>query len=131
MKTYIGTKQVMAEPMNELVAVEKGYARPNEDNHEWQQGYHVRYTNPDGSTYDSWSPRDVFEATYKCAETPIDRVKIEYDELEERMRKLLAFMETEKYKSLDKAHRFLLSAQCDAMDSYLSTLEVRMKLMSK
>ena len=27
MKTYIGTKQVKAEPMDELAAVEKGYAR--------------------------------------------------------------------------------------------------------
>lgn len=36
MKTYIGTKQVKAEPMNELAAVEKGYARKNEDNHEWR-----------------------------------------------------------------------------------------------
>lgn len=33
MKTYIGTKQVKAEPMDELAAVEKGYARKNEDNH--------------------------------------------------------------------------------------------------
>lgn len=40
MKTYIGTKQVKAEPMNELAAVEKGYARKNEDNHEWREGYH-------------------------------------------------------------------------------------------
>ena len=56
MKTYIGTKQVRAEPMDELAAVEKGYARKNEDNHEWRQGYHVQYANPDGSTYDSWSP---------------------------------------------------------------------------
>lgn len=53
MKSYIGTKQVMAEPMDELAAVEKGFARKNEDNHEWRQGYHVQYTNPDGSTYDS------------------------------------------------------------------------------
>lgn len=37
MKTYIGTKQVKAEPMNELAAVEKGYARKNEDNHEWRK----------------------------------------------------------------------------------------------
>ena len=56
MKTYIGTKQVKAEPMDELAAVEKGYARKNEDSHEWRQGYHVQYANPDGSTYDSWSP---------------------------------------------------------------------------
>ena len=131
MKTYIGTKQVMAEPMNELTAVEKGYARPNEDNHEWRQGYHVQYTNPDGSTYDSWSPKDVFEVAYKCTETPLDRMKIEHDELGERLQKLLAFLETEKFKSLDEVSSYLLCTQCDAMTSYLETLEVRMKLMSK
>lgn len=68
MKTYIGTKQVKAEPMNELVAVENGYARKNEDNHEWCEGYHVQYTNPDGSTYDSWSPKQVFENSYNVCD---------------------------------------------------------------
>ena len=68
MKTYIGTKQVKAEPMNELAAVEKGYARKNEDNHEWREGYHVQYTNPDGSTYDSWSPKQVFENSYNVCD---------------------------------------------------------------
>ncbi len=43
MKKYIGTKEVQAEPMNELEAVELGYARSNEDNHEWREGYHVVY----------------------------------------------------------------------------------------
>lgn len=57
MKTYVGTKTVKAEPMNELAAVEKGYARKNKDNHEWREGYHVQYTNPDGSIYNSWSPK--------------------------------------------------------------------------
>ena len=46
MKKYISIKEVQAEPMNELQAVELGYARPNEDNHEWREGYHVVY--PDG-----------------------------------------------------------------------------------
>lgn len=32
MKKYVGTKTVKAVPMNELAAVEKGYARENEDN---------------------------------------------------------------------------------------------------
>ncbi len=68
MKTYIGTKQVKAEPMDELAAVEKGFARKNEDNHEWRQGYHVQYTNPDGSVYDSWSPKDVFERSYNVCD---------------------------------------------------------------
>lgn len=88
MKTYIGTKQVKAEPMNELAAVEKGYARKNEDNHEWREGYHVQYTNPDGSTYDSWSPKSVFEQAYKCADSFLDRLQIERDELKERYDKL-------------------------------------------
>ena len=75
MKTYIGTKQVKAEPMNELAAVEKGYARKNEDNHEWREGYHVQYTNPDGSTYDSWSPKSVFESSYNvCDERQVAMV---------------------------------------------------------
>lgn len=75
MKTYIGTKQVKAEPMDELAAVEKGFARKNEDKHEWRQGYHVQYTNPDGSVYDSWSPKDVFERSYNvCDEEQIAMV---------------------------------------------------------
>lgn len=61
LKKYIGTKVVEARPMNEIIAESVGYARKNIDNHEWREGYHVRYTNPDGSTYDSWSPKSVFE----------------------------------------------------------------------
>ena len=57
MKTYIGTKQVKAEPMNELAAVEKGYARKNDDNHEWREGYHVQYTNPIGTFIVGWCNR--------------------------------------------------------------------------
>ena len=65
LKKYIGTKVVEARPMNEIDAESVGYARKNIDNHEWREGYHVRYTNPDGSTYDSWSPKNVFEKAYR------------------------------------------------------------------
>ena len=65
LKKYIGTKVVEARPMNEIDAESIGYARKNSDNHEWRDGYHVRYTNPDGSFYDSWSPKDVFEKAYR------------------------------------------------------------------
>lgn len=64
LKKYIGTKIVEARPMNEIDAESIGYARKNSDNHEWRNGYHVRYTNPDGSFYDSWSPKNVFEKAY-------------------------------------------------------------------
>lgn len=64
LKKYIGIKVVEAKPMNEIDAESIGYARKNSDNHEWRNGYHVRYINPDGSFYDSWSPKDVFEEAY-------------------------------------------------------------------
>lgn len=65
LKKYIGTKVVKARPMNEIDAESIGYARKNSDHHEYREGYHVQYTNPDGSTYDSWSPKDVFENAYR------------------------------------------------------------------
>lgn len=64
LKKYIGTKIVEARPMYEIDAEAIGIARKNSDKHEWREGYRVRYTNPDGSTYDSWSPKNVFEAAY-------------------------------------------------------------------
>lgn len=63
LKKYIGTKVVEARPMNEIYAESIGYAH-NSDNHEWRNGYHVRCTNPDGSFYDSWYPKSVFEKAY-------------------------------------------------------------------
>ena len=140
MKTYIGTKQVKAEPMNELAAVEKGYARKNEDNHEWREGYHVQYTNPDGSTYDSWSPKSVFEQAYKCADSFLDRLQIEHDELKERYNKLDNFLESGKaekvceenvdtVKECGSRHAWILSLQHTSMGMYLDHLETRIKLL--
>lgn len=63
-KKYIGTKVVEARPMNEIDAESIGYARENSDNHEWRDGYHIRFTHSDGSFHDSWSPKDVFEKVY-------------------------------------------------------------------
>lgn len=60
-KTYIGTKIVKAMPMTESVAEANGLIRGESKG---RQGYKVQYKNPDGSIYDSWSPKDVFEATY-------------------------------------------------------------------
>lgn len=67
LKLYIGTKMVKAEPMVKSAALAKGWARLSEGNLD-APGYHVQYTNPDGSTYDSWSPKDVFEQSYQIVE---------------------------------------------------------------
>lgn len=73
LKLYIGTKMVKAEPMVKSAAVAKGWARPSEGNQD-APGYHVQYTNPDGSIYDSWSPKEVFEQSYQIIENSKDRL---------------------------------------------------------
>lgn len=133
LKQYKGTKTVKAEPMNESVAVEKGFARANKDGHEWREGYHVQYTNPDGSTYDSWSPKDVFEKSYKIAEDFKDRLIIELKELKERFNKLEAFMNKNDYdKVVEKCGTvqtaFIIS-QYHAMRHYYDILRTRIELL--
>lgn len=135
MKKYIGTKVVKAERMNELTATEKGFARSNEDKHEWREGYHVQYINPDGSTYDSWSPKDVFEEAYKPSETVLDRLKIERDELKERMEKIEALLGNGIYEVVKKEggipQAVLLILQDSYMVTYLKVLETRIDLMEE
>ena len=125
MKKYISIKEVQAEPMNELQAVELGYARPNEDNHEWRQGYHVLY--PDG--YHSWCPKKQFEESNRCAETFVNRLFIEHEELHERIKSLKSFMYTEKFNSLEPAQRICMERQLGSMSSYDSILEERIRLI--
>ena len=133
LKKYIGTKEVMAAPMDEATAVTKGFARKNEDNHEWRSGYHVQYTNPDGSTYDSWSPKDVFEKSYQVAEDFKDRLIIELKELKERSNKLNAFLTGYGYDKIVKerapAQTVLMISQCHAMRHYYSILKTRINLL--
>ena len=125
MKKYIGTKSVEAEVMDELTAVEKGFARANEDNHEWRQGYHVRYE--DG--YESWSPKSVFEKAYKPADTFLDRLKIEDADLSEKYEKCSAFVKSDKFRDTIKESypAFLLYLQREAMGSYLGILHNRIE----
>lgn len=62
---FIGTKVIGAEPMT------KGqfqivFERSHPDNSPVEaEGYHVQYLNPNGSTYDSWSPKNVFDEAYR------------------------------------------------------------------
>lgn len=90
MKKYIGTKQVMAAPMTYGQAYKEGLIRENAYVEEYDErpGYLVEYA--DG--YKSWSPADVFEAAYKVAETPLDRVNIEIADVMSRANKLGDFI---------------------------------------
>ena len=129
MKTYVGTKTVKVMPMNELAAVEKGYARKNEDNHEWREGYHVQYTNPDGSIYNSWSPKSVFEKAYRVAETPADRIKLEFGETVMRFARGVDFLKSNS-DTLIYPTKVLLSAQTETDREYSYLLHDRLDKMS-
>ena len=90
MKKFIGTKVIKAEPMTvteaQVLGVEIKPATVEED------GYLVEYK--DG--YKSWSPKSVFDETYKPAETFLDRLAVEQQELTEKVDKLRKFLSLEE-----------------------------------
>lgn len=128
MKKYIGTKQIEAEPMSMGEAYEKNLLQagrvPNESE-KTKAGYHVKYE----GGYESWSPAEPFEKAYKVADTPLDRMVIEYDELKEKIDKLDVFLDSEKFNALDEIVKGLLSSQYHTMIAYSITLSERMRLM--
>ena len=129
MKKYIGTKQIEAEPMTMGEAYDKGLLQagrvPNESEKS-NAGYHVRYQ--DG--YKSWSPKEVFEKAYKCADTFIDRLYIEHSDLMEKFEKCAIFVDSNKFREVvkDDYPAFLLSLQRDLMGRYAAILEQRIAI---
>ena len=124
MKKYIGTKQIEAEPMTMGEAYEKNFLQagrvPNESE-KTKAGYHLKYE----GGYESWSPAEPFEKAYKVADTPLDRMTIEENELDDRMQKLYAFIRGDKFKELDSTTRAMLAVQYSSMSAYLHVLCLR------
>ena len=128
MKKYIGTKLVQATP-----AIRKGgkvylptdaIPRTME---QVEEGYKVVYE--DG--YESWLTKDVFEKAYKIAETPVDRMQIEAEEVNERYVKLAAFIDSGKMDEVvnDIYNKCLLEIQCGTMFDYIRLLDTRIQRM--
>ena len=124
MKKYIGTKQIEAEPMTMGEAYEKNLLQagrvPNESE-KTKAGYHVKYE----GGYESWSPAEPFEKAYKVADTSLDRMSIEENELVGRVEKLYLFISGDKYKELDSTTRAMLAVQFSIMYEYLHVLRLR------
>jgi len=122
---------VKAEPMKlgEFIKTtgRNPYANSSDIHGTNEEGYIVEYE--DG--YKSWSPKEVFEKAYKVAETHIDRMSIEFEELRERMKKLKNFLYSYKVFELDKEEVYLLERQYNQMDSYAQTLFQRLKYAIK
>lgn len=94
-----------------------------------KDGYKVVYE--DG--YESWSPKDVFEKAYKLAETPLDKLKIECDELKERIENIEALLGNKISEGVKKTggvpQAALLIIQRSHMVNYLDVLETRIDLL--
>lgn len=91
MKQYTGTKTIKAKPMTMGEACERGLLQRGKVPTNLEKsidGYLVEYE--DG--YQSWSPADVFNRTYKPSETVLDRLRIERDELASRYDSLQKFL---------------------------------------
>lgn len=129
MKQYTGTKTVKAMPMTMGEAYErkllKEGVRPSECETD-KAGYLVEYE----GGYQSWSPKSIFDEAYKCADTFLDRLKVEYEELMKRYEKCAAFVDSEKFRKVVKEDcpAFLLSLQRKFMGYYLVILEQRMAI---
>lgn len=134
LKKYVGTKTIKAKPMtrgayNDL----RGWTVPENENPE-DEGYLVVYLNGEPNVegyegYVSWSPKKQFDETYYIAETFQDRLAIEYEELEEKLDALVAFLKTEQFKSLPLDMKIEMEFQRDAMGDYLECLSNRLKLL--
>ena len=120
MKKYIGTKTIMAKPMAKSEA-EKVLNRSLADAKGGEDGYLVEY--PDG--YKSWSPKETFEEAYKIAETNLDRMRIEYDQLKQRYLRLADSGLSEQFRMLHPEQRKQMECQGRLMLEYLHVLGER------
>lgn len=123
MKKYIGKKSIMASPMSKSDA-ERVLNRSLSGAKGGEEGYLVEYE--DG--YRSWSPKETFEAAYKIAETHLDRLLIESEELEQRKSKLCAFIRSDDFHKLNNESQDLLMQQYHLMFEYSQLLIKRIHL---
>lgn len=131
MQLYTGTKQVKAKPMNRAdYSTLRGWQLPADEDGT-DEGYLVEYVdggkaNVEGyAGYISWSPKGVFEMAYNPCGAYIQRLHIEYYDLQEKVAKLQAFVSTESYDKLEELQRLYLLGQLASMKSYLNYLHLR------
>ena len=141
MKTYTGTKTLSARPMDRgTYCVYRGWALPDAENGD-DEGYLVEYHDGGSANdsrhagYISWSPKDVFERTYKEVEPPPaslhaylpheQRVVVEKTELDGNIFRLLAFIEGHVFQSLPLQDQSNLKIQASIMFAYSAILEQR------
>ena len=128
MKKYIGTKEVEAEPMTMGEAYRRNLLQngrvPN-DSEKDNPGFYVRYQ--DG--YESWSPAETFCKAYKLADTPLDRMIIEHQELIDKINKLEIFFGSSDFQCLNLRAKELIAMQLQYMLEYSLVFKERIENM--
>ena len=64
----------------------------------------------------------------KVKQQVFERVRVEYDELREKIGKLKDFLKSEKIKQIDTTQAYLLRIQYETMTAYANILEKRLAL---
>lgn len=145
-KHYIGTKEIIAFPMNRADYNDyRNWELPDDEDGE-DEGYLVEYKNGGVANdsrhagYISWSPKEVFEEAYKeisdeeetdipdMEETFEDRLLAERDNLQSKVDGLKAFLGKGQKVVIEVAgakQHLLLERQFKSMRDYLSTLNRR------
>lgn len=132
---YQGTKQLFAKPMSRGEYNEyRGWKTP-EDESPSDEGYLVEYVNggasnhPQHKGYISWSPKEVFEQTYKVvqfSDKPLhqQRVLAEEASLGEKIEKLEIFINSSTFTTIvkDELERLDMIAQLQLMKQYREVL---------
>jgi hypothetical protein len=132
MHKYIGTKTVFARPMTRGDYNDYRMWTVPADENPNDPGYLVEYADggesnhPNHYGYISWSPKDVFERSYKIADTPGQRLQLELDELNEKLTKLQGFILSDKFLYLPSSTRDALIEQRNIMREYRLVLEKRL-----
>lgn len=130
MKTYIGTKVIKAKPMTKKEYCDyRGWVVPSDED-PLEEVYLVEYevdplsipNHPDHKGYISMSPKHVFEKAYKAADTYMDRLIIERDDLNIKLSALhIALFENQVPTSAIA----ILKEQEAIMEEYLIILNKR------
>ncbi|QFH68104.1 hypothetical protein FR773_26095 (plasmid) [Leclercia adecarboxylata] len=137
MPLYIGTLYANATLMSRATYNEfRGWTLPANE-----QGDEVGYLviNPQGKSntphaegYASWIPKDLFESTHLLVGDVSDLppfhqlLKAERTQLIDRIQKLVAYIGTEHFLSLDAFEQSRLNSQLDYMQSYRRELDERL-----
>ena len=133
MKKYIGTQQVEAEPMTMGEAYRRNLLQtgrvPN-DSEKDNPGFYVKYQDD----YESWLPAESFCKTYKIAETPLEKIIVEYQELKNKINELEEFFfrlnfDFELREKINFKMRTLFDMQYRIMIEYSLILKERIENM--